>query len=1058
MNNCNVKNKNTLDLKNEPKNQEYGCKILKILLKFDKSKSNFNNNTNNITASFIENNNYVLSISHDIHLILNPRSSIENNSQEVIGIIDKNNVIISNIFKSLKNREFIEGLFNGAGLTDSVGYVTDTLNSPVDIANFLGMTNASDHSVYFFNVKIKLHRIINVNNESYILNEPYLSVEQLDKNSDGIFRPNKDIKVIINSKNFDNTTTAVMDGKSFSADEGQYNVVKNIALKMPEIMAYTIQACGFTRFIENSKQCEVVEKIQDFSGSYLGPIFLGEVGSIFLGEVIKNGTDNLHIKIYIKKDDLDNYLYLSIKAKNSEEAKKNWNIMTWFTKIEQGIFGAKSNGAQSSEVYFDSIEYVNKQSSIFNFKIQCSQNTLSTYVQGTNFLYLTNIVSYEEDNFFAPLNTMIITPNYLQLQKNRSINDIQKLDYSLNAQTNVVNGKIFVGINGIKDIVIDRQRKIITIIARNDNVFECQYKYDNKIENENERHLYDTITDMWFIANSDKDRKRQKIEMNGLDAKIILPMSEAKMREDFAYAQRANGHYTSHAGINCMGGQYDDWYGLQDVKAFVTFYEHGKKIANYASRNFIRSTNQTAPGLCGDDDYGSTTYLTIAPGSSYPILIDFYSAASCNKKYYRTIVQYTCDEWKWKCKNEGDKCTEENLVATWAFFERHPFGRYLNDFILIEGKNNGDVTNPDVVFEFSATDLTNTSEKSIVLPQYYTSTSVAVDKDVFYKMTLPKDNPSGFIITTIDGTKEEPKFTAYFSSLELNKNRILFSTIILIIQIGLTVASIISKVVQSAIKSKRDLTASEKKIFKWLDFALDAAYAITAFYDVKTLYSSFSSATKQLTGLSIIATKDFGKLLKGLGGFLKSSISAGVAHIKLPSKIKEIMSSEISSLTNENIENITDYFIHHPKIQATIQDIIDRWKKGLVDNISKVVKDNGEEPSEDFIKNIVNTIITRAFELSSNPKMLEYRLQIKSKDKEDGDYVILKYLQNIQQFGAGYIYDSSNKNLTMDEAVFLNYILIENALFYYVSPFQNLYANNNTKAEIIDVEYTKCPF
>jgi len=1028
MNNCNVKNKNTLDLKNEPKNQEYGCKILKILLKFDKSKSNFNNNTNNITASFIENNNYVLSISHDIHLILNPRSSIENNSQEVIGIIDKNNVIISNIFKSLKNREFIEGLFNGAGLTDSVGYVTDTLNSPVDIANFLGMTNASDHSVYFFNVKIKLHRIISVNNGSYILNEPYLSVEQLDKNSDGIFQPNKDIKVIINSKNFDNTTTAVMDGKSFSADEGQYNVVQNIALKMPEIMAYTIQACGFTRFIENSKQCEVVEKIQDFSGSYLGPIFLGEVGSMILGGVIKNGTDNLHIKIYIKKDDLDNYLYLSIKAKNSEEAKKNWNIMTWFTKIEQGIFGAKANGAQSSEVYFDSIEYVNKQSSIFNFKIQCSQNTLSTYVQGTNFLYLTNIVSYEEDNFFAPLNTMIITPNYLQLQKNKSINDIQKLDYSLNAQTNVVNGKIFVGINGIKDIIIDKQKKIITIIARNDNVFECQYKYDNKIENENERHLYDTIINMWFIANDDNKKKRQKIEMNGLDAKIILPMSEAKIKEDFAtlVATPGAGAFQS-SGVACdflTGLDPDNWYKLQTTGAKPTYSNYITKLCNYAKSNIIRN-------------------------NPYIFYIE-------NNEF--VAVQYTCDEWKWKCKYEGDKCVQENLVATWAFFERHPIGRYLNDFILIEGRNNGDVTSPDVVFEFSATDLTDTSEKSIILPQYYTSTSIAVDKNVFYKMTLPKDNPSGFIITTIDGTKEEPKFTAYFSSLELNKNRIAIASIILIIQIGLTAASIISKVVQSSIKSKRDLTASEKKIFKWLDFALDLAYAITAFYDVTTLYSSFSSTAKQLTGLSIILNKDFGKLLRGLGGFLKSSISAGVAHIKLPSKIKEIMSSEISDVINENIENITDYFIHHPKIQATIQDIIDRWKKGLVDNISKVVKDNGEEPSEDFIKNIASTIITRAFELSSNPKMLEYRLQIKSKDKEDGDYVILKYLQNIQQFGAGYIYDSSNKNLTMDEAVFLNYILIENALFYYVSPFQNLYANNNTKAEIIDVEYTKCPF
>ena len=103
-------------------------------------------------------------------------------------------------------------------------------------------------------------------------------------------------------------------------------------------------------------------------------------------------------------------------------------------------------------------------------------------------------------------------------------------------------------------------------------------------------------------------------------------------------------------------------------------------------------------------------------------------------------------------------------------------------------------------------------------------------------------------------------------------------------------------------------------------------------------------------------------------------------------------------------------------------------------------------------------MIVRAFELASNPKMLEYRLQIKSQDPEDGDYIIYKYLQNIQQFGAGYIYDSSNEKLTIDEAVFLNYIFIENALFYYVSPFQDLYATNNAKAEIIDVEYTKCPF
>lgn len=1014
-------------------NKKYGCKILKILLKFDKN-ADFNEKTNSVNAFFSEFpmsgkiGNFFLSIGNNVHLILNPRSSIENNSQEVIGMLlgHTGNYFLHTISDTKKFSDLLGG---------------------TEINDIISRLNKFDMHVdgsipSLSNVRVKLHRITQKKvkqelwsyTEYYVLNEPYLSIEQIDQKTDGVFRPDAQTKIIIDSKNFNNTATAVTDILSFSVDGTLSNVVKNVTLKMPEVMAYTIQACGFSRFIEYSKQCEVVEKIEDFiptnESEALNNILQGALsGNNTSGHTIK-GTDTLHIKIYIDKNDLDNYLYLSIKAKNSEDAKKNWNLRTWFTKIEQGIFNARSNGAQKSEVYFDAIEYVNKKSSIFNFKIQCTRNTLSTYVQGTNFLYLTNVLSYEEDKFFTPFNTMIITPNYLQLQKNKTT-DIGQLDYNLNAQTNIVNGKIFVGINGIQDIIIDKKTHIITIIARNGNVFECQYKYDDKIEDKDAKHLYDQITDIWFISYNDKERKRQKVEMNGLDAKVILPMSEAKMKEDFATLVAipgAGAFQTSGVACDFLANlNYNNWYKLQSTGAKATYSNYSIKLCDYAKSNIIRND-------------ASISYINID----------------------KFAVQYTCDEWKWKCKEEGDKCVEENLVATWAFFERHPFGIYLNDFILIEGRNSADVTNPDLVFEFSATDLTDTKEKSIILPQYYTSTSVTVDKDVFYKMKLPADNPSGFVITTIDGTKEDPRFTAYFSSLELDSSRAIIAGIILAIQIGLTVASIVSKTVQSIMKSKRELTKTEKEIFKWLDFSLDVASAITSLYDLKTLYSSFSSATKQLTGLSIIVTKDFGKLLKGFLGFVKSGLSAGLAHIKLPSKIKEIMSQEISNVINENIENITDYFIHHPKIQATMKDIIDRWKEGLNENVTEVIKKNKKEEltndDKDFIKNITNIMIVRAFELASNPKMLEYRLQIKSKDSEDGDYIIYKYLQNIQQFGAGYIYDSSNKKLTMDEAVFLNYIFIENALFYYVSPFQDLYATNNAKAEIIDVEYTKCPF
>ena len=264
-------------------------------------------------------------------------------------------------------------------------------------------------------------------------------------------------------------------------------------------------------------------------------------------------------------------------------------------------------------------------------------------------------------------------------------------------------------------------------------------------------------------------------------------------------------------------------------------------------------------------------------------------------------------------------------------------------------------------------------------------------------------------------------------------------------------------------KSKRELTKTEKEIFKWLDFSLDLIYAATMIYDVRDMYKTFSkAATKAATGAVLLTTKEIGKLVKGVAILSKSAFNAGLQHIQLPKKVKEILMSEIANVVNDNIENITDYLIHHPKVTESIQDIIDRWKEGLNENVTEVIKKNKKEEltddDKDFIKNITSIMIVRAFELASNPKMLEYRLQIKSQDPEDGDYIIYKYLQNIQQFGAGYIYDSSNEKLTIDEAVFLNYIFIENALFYYVSPFQDLYATNNAKAEIIDVEYTKCPF
>ncbi len=1033
-------------------NKEYGCKILKILLKFDKN-ADFNEKTNSVNAFFSEFpmsgkiGNFFLSIGNNVHLILNPRSSIENNSQEVIGMLlgHTGNYFLHTISDTKKFSDLLDG--------------TDINDIIIRLNKFDMHVDGSIPSLS--NVRVKLHRItqkiVEQNGwsytEYYVLNEPYLSIEQIDQKTDGVFRPDAQTNIVINSKNFNNTATAVTDILSFSVDGGQYNVVKNVTLKMPEVMAYTIQACGFSRFIEYSKQCEVLEKIEDFiptnESEALNNILQGALsGNNTSGHTIK-GTDNLHIKIYIDKNDLDNYLYLSIKAKNSEYAKKNWNLHTWFTKIEQGIFNARSNGAQKSEVYFDAIEYVNKKSSIFNFKIQCTRNTLSTYVQGTNFLYLTNVLSYEENKFFTPFNTMIITPNYLQLQKNKTT-DIGQLDYNLNAQTNIVNGKIFVGINGIKDIIIDKKTHIITIIARNDNIFECQYKYDDKIEDKDAKHLYDQITDIWFISYNDKERKRQKVEMNGLDAKVILPMSEAKMKEDFATLVAipgAGAFQTSGVACDFLANlNYNNWYKLQKTGANVEYYDETKKLCSYAKNNIIRNDSSIK-----------------------------------NIDYKAITVQYTCDEWKSKCKEEGDKCVKENLVATWAFFERHEFGIYLSDFILIEGRNSGDTSNPDLVFEFSATDLTDTKEKSIILPQYYTSTSVTVDKDVFYKMKLPADNPSGFVITTIDGTKENPIFSAYFSSLELDSSKSIIGGIILAIQIGVTVASIVSKTVQSIMKSKRELTKTEKEIFKWLDFSLDLIYAATMIYDVRDMYQTFSkAATKAATGAVLLTTKEIGKLVKGVATLSKSAFNAGLQHIQLPKKVKEILVSEIANVVNDNIENITDYLIHHPKVTESIQDIIDRWKEGLNENVTEVIKKNKKEEltddDKDFIKNITSIMIVRAFELASNPKMLEYRLQIKSQDPEDGDYIIYKYLQNIQQFGAGYIYDSSNKKLTIDEAVFLNYIFIENALFYYVSPFQDLYATNNVKtriignnaktriignnakAEIIDVEYTKCPF
>ena len=1015
-------------------NKEYGCKILKILLKFDKN-ADFNEKTNSVNAFFSDFpnekiGNFFLSIGNNVHLILNPQSSIKNNSQEVIGML-LGHIHTGNYLLHTIDTEKFNALLGDINIDDIINRV-NKFGIRVDGS----ITSLS-------NVRVKLHRITQKivkqdgwsYTEYYVLNEPYLSIEQIDQKTDGVFRPDAQTNIVINSKNFNNTATAVTDILSFSVDGTLSNVVKNVTLKMPEVMAYTIQACGFSRFIEYSKQCEVVEKIEDFiptnESEALNNILQGALsGNNTSGHTIK-GTDNLHIKIYIDKNDLDNYLYLSIKAKNSEYAKKSWNLGTWFTKIEQGIFNARSNGAQKSEVYFDAIEYVNKKSSIFNFKIQCTRNTLSTYVQGTNFLYLTNVLSYEEDKFFTPFNTMIITPNYLQLQKNKTT-DIGQLDYNLNAQTNIVNGKIFVGINGIKDIIIDKKTHIITIIARNDNIFECQYKYDDKIEDKDAKHLYDQITDIWFISYNDKKRNRQKVEMNGLDAKVILPMSEAKMKEDFATLVAipgAGAFQTSGVACDFLANLNDNnWYKLQKTGANVEYYDETKKLCSYAKNNIIRN----------DSSIKNIDYKAIS-------------------------VQYTCDEWQSKCKEEGDKCVKENLVATWAFFERHEFGKYLSDFILIEGRNSGDVTNPDLVFEFSATDLTDTKEKSIILPQYYTSTSVTVDKDVFYKMKLPADNPSGFVITTIDGTKENPIFSAYFSSLELDSSKSIIGGIILAIQIGVTLASVVSKTVQSIMKSKRELTKTEKEIFKWLDFSLDLIYAATMIYDVRDMYKTFSkAATKAATGAVLLTTKEIGKLVKGVAILSKSAFNAGLQHIQLPKKVKEILMSEIANVVNDNIENITDYLIHHPKVTESIQDIIDRWKEGLNENVTEVIKKNKKEEltddDKDFIKNITSIMIVRAFELASNPKMLEYRLQIKSQDPEDGDYIIYKYLQNIQQFGAGYIYDSSNEKLTIDEAVFLNYIFIENALFYYVSPFQDLYATNNAKAEIIDVEYTKCPF
>ena len=1096
---------------------KYNCKDLKVLLALDDANQDTDGNTTITMNSQLD----FLSINFNLHLKIGTEASIENNAIEVFGIADNNiynqihelsrsnnDELESNKYKELLKSNNTKQELRGEYTNLLNEMLNGSLNSLSTIGDLLNAFNPVSNTYSFSNLKITLNRVLFINGTKYTLNQPYLSFEQIDKSKDGIVLFHDSV-IIINHNNNINTAVGVLDGKNFSVNSSEHNVVKNITLKMPEIMAYTLQACnGFASFVELSGQCVILKDVPDDMSQVNSQVSELLATLSFQGLIDKiEKVDTLHIIIYITKGDFNSYLSLSIKAKNSANAIQFWNLAKWFTYIEEGIFGGKSNGSQQSQIYIERIQYVNTAFPIFNFEIKCTSNTLSKYEKKTNFLYLTNVESYKENIFFVPSDVMIITPNYLQLkdevssETNLGIN--LKKNFGLNAQINEVNGKIFVGMNAVKDIIIDKKSRIITIIARNDNIFECKYKYDPKIEKEEERHLYDQISEINFISSYDstveyEKRNRKKIEINGFTARLNLPMSVAKSGWDHGMARAlANSvvpgfYYVPKCGLNSWGTQRRS---IQIVK----FADHVKKISKYAQNNFIRGINYEnnfirVTGVNtntddafhvyveGEDAHNMVMSVTSGIALKYKYGKDVYQFIDSKDTYFAGVVYYSCYEWETHCKGhydstsdqwitnpDGNRCTAEDLVGTWAFYERNILGQYLNDFIYIEGKDSSDTSVVDLVFEFTANDKKNLQDKSIILPQYYTYTGSTTEKEVAFKIKLPQRSHSGFSIAIIDAGGYDARFTNIFSSddLDSKSNRPkFFSAIVLGLQILITVASLISKIVKASIKN---LTDTQKDIFKWFDFVLDLAYAATTIYDVKILYSTITK-----TGITItkFTGEQIGKLVKSIAIGFKAGGSAVIGQI-ISTSLKKIFVSIVAQFPSHTLDYIAENFLDFPQVKSYLKDLIDRWSKGLQETITNAMVKNDTKISEEdkvFITDVANIIIAKAFESSSNTNIFDQRLKIKSQNGENGDFVILKYLQNIQQFGAGYIYSSANKKLTMEEALFLQYIFIQNNLFQYIMPFQELYGNyhlitveNDARGNIdekpeLTVEYTKCPF
>ncbi len=912
--------------------------------------------------------------------------------------------------------------FNGKAIADyktqQLSLNKGTIDAEISSASLFGSTISVE------NAKIKFNGIVNalspdgsasVNLSSkdenhFFVHEPYISFEAIDKTKDAIIKIGAD-KIIINEAT-DINLGVVRYRKSFDEsnelidiDCDENNVLRNISLRMPKSMAFLIQVCSFRVFVEKSGYCTYQ--------------YCSVVNENCSGTNILNGTINntqkakqLKIKIYIDKEEKLNYLTLIF---HSRDQTNGIAIQDWFRSIENAIFGGQNQGQQKSIVYISKVEYKDVESDYFSFSVDCGPDTLSLYDKRTNFFYMTNVLRYKTNQVFQPSNTMIIYPNYEFIQ-NEEIQDLllSNVNYKLQNDLYTPYGKIFVGMNGVKNIVIDKKDHVINLITNSDNAFRCYYTYDSESKDldENLRHNFDEITKIDLIQNG----RQSPIEMKGMTCKLNIAFSEMKTKEDFVEKIPSSILWDTNASHRCPNTTSSGWYEDKFIEIKVYPNDTARKLS---AINNIRNPYKTE-------------------------LIS---------EYTRQTIYYTCDEWK--IHNKDDL-----KLYAFKFFNTTNVGKYLSEIILIEGKNSASYDIADAMFEFSPIDITSTEEKVVILPGYYADTSTNVNKETEYTLRLNEGNASGFASANIDGMNSRVYFTNNFQSDELNsglKESRAIMTIIFIISTLISIASFVLSLIKKSIEVKRTLTEEEKKIFKWIQFGLDVTQIVIGLTggDVGT----FMKIDKEKRTLESTA-----KFLKFIASNIKSISGAVILAIPnyTPPKVEKIIKKIVAIKQNVTFEDLAKRY----EMKEYVENIMNNWSEGLQKYLVDIIKikdpqeDMTTDERKEFIQSVSDTIIARVFDLDTHADILSYRLSL---PKDDTEFIILKYLQNIRQFGAEYIYSTTSERLSIEDCLLINYLLINNCIASYLLPFRNLWSNkgsNNNLKSINAMEYSeyKCPY